>query len=141
MNTTNIYRIAFLIDEFKRTTFIEWSYFNRHILSQHEIVGNQIAADILTGTLNTPIEHLAEESADENKALLNLIAAKTIDLLIVFGNPFKTELHGAGMNETFVHAIDQNILTAFNTDTAGLLIRAINANLTETAREGRMKIA
>lgn len=138
---TKMYRIAILIEETKRTNLIEWSYFNKEILRNHDIIGNNIAADILQGTLNMPIERIAEVSADENRELISMISEKSLDLLIVFGNPLKMDLYPTGMSETMLLAIDQNILTAFNYSTADLVIRAIDANGSGSREKRTMKIA
>ena len=72
MTNKKIYKLVILADEIRRSNLIEWSYFNRESLQPYEIIGNNIAAEILQGTLNMPVDRLAQEAIDENKKIARL---------------------------------------------------------------------
>ena len=141
MTNKKIYKLVILADEIRRSNLIEWSYFNRESLQPYEIIGNNIAAEILQGTLNMPVDRLAQEAIDENKKLLGLLSDNSVDAIIVFGNPFKTELYPSAMSETCMLAIEKNIVIAFNPATAEHLLLSLRMNGLHGSGERRMKIA
>ena len=81
MTNKKIYKLVILADEIRRSNLIEWSYFNRESLQPYEIIGNDIAAEILQGTLNMPVDRLAQEAIDENKKLLGLLSDNSVETL------------------------------------------------------------
>lgn len=120
-------RIAIIVDDNKRTSLIEWSYFNKDILCHYEIIANEITADLLKGTLNMPITVLSSGTVDGYRELSNLLDKKSIDILIFFGNPARVDIHQTGINDLLVLASDQNIVTACNMATADLIISSLGA--------------
>ena len=130
-----IKKIAIVVDDNKRTDLIEWSYFNKDILCQHEIIANEITADLLKGTLNIPITTLLTGTADGHRELANLLERKAIEILIFFGNPAKADIHQTGISDLLVLAGDQNILTACNRITADLIIGSLEAQSTQKTKK------
>ena len=130
MNTNQkIERIAVVADENKRTSLIEWSYFNRDILNRYEVIANETTADLLRGTLNSPITVLADDPLDGYRELAKLVQNKEVEILIFFGSLFKEDIHQSGLKDLIVLANGQNIVTACNPATANLIIKALGADV------------
>ena len=75
-------RIAFLVDDDKKTSLIHWSYFNRTALAGHEIIAVRPMDRILEGTLNMSV------NAVETDELYSMLQAAHVDALIVFSDAF-----------------------------------------------------
>ena len=122
-NTTNK-RIAIVSDEQMRTELIEWSYFNREVLREQNIIANQATADLLKGTLDVPVTALPA-AMDGHRELTQMIETKAIDIMIYFGNPTRTPSSPGGISDLLLLAFDHNIITACNVTTAELIIRTL----------------
>ena len=112
--------IAFIVSENKKSELIEWSYFNRDILSKHEIIAMGAAIQILEGTLNRRVNKLISGPFGGLKMMSDLISEGKIDTLIFFSSAdsqrdFETLLQSATQN---------NILTAFNKSTADFIVNS-----------------
>lgn len=124
-----IERIAVVVDDDKRTSLIEWSYFNRHTLSQYEIIADASTADLLKGTLNVPVTALASNSTGGYREVAKLVEKNAIDVLIYFGNLSTNGIVQPGIRDLLELAHSQNIVTANNSATANLVIEALKANI------------
>ena len=118
-----IKHIAIIAFNSKKTDLIEWSYFNKNILSPHKISALGFAANILEGTLNKEIKRYESGKLGEYRQLCNLIEENKLDAIIVFGEAHeifeKKELHS--LIET---AIQNNIIVAANKTTADFILHS-----------------
>lgn len=127
MNTTNINttkRIAFVVHADKKNELIEWSYFNKSLLAQHEIIASGEAANILEGTLNTPVQTYITGPYNGYQDLGELIAEGNIDALILFGHVDETQLQANGIKALIETALDANVIIALNTVTADFILQS-----------------
>ena len=117
-------KIAIVVNESKRTSLIEWSYFNREILSQHEIISYEATAGLLKGTLNKQIHTLAGTDSDGNRELAQMILRGSVDILIMLIDGGKAK-NGFGMSDLLAIATEKNIIIACNQATADLVVTSL----------------
>ena len=117
-------KIAIVVDESKRTSLIEWSYFNREILSQHQIISNETTAGLLKGTLNKQIYTLAGTDGDGNRELAQMMMKGSVDILILLIDGGKSKI-GFGMIDLLAIAREKNIIMACNQATADLVVTSL----------------
>jgi len=127
MNTTNINttkRIAFVVHADKKSELIEWSYFNKHLLAQHDIIASGDAANILEGTLNTPVQTYITGPYNGYQELGDLITEGMVDALILFGHTDETQLQAQGLKALIEAALEANVIIALNTITADFILQS-----------------
>lgn len=125
MKHTNINegkRIAFIVHPDKKTELIEWSYFNKELLSKHEITASGDTANILEGTLHKPIHTFVTGPNSGYQELASLISDGKIDAIIFFGGAEETTAQ-VKANRALMHtALEANIIIANNKITADFIL-------------------
>ncbi len=122
VNINNTKRIAFVVHEDKKSELIEWSYFNKDLLMQHEITAPGNAANILEGTLNKTINRLPGGTEDGFAPLGSLIAEGKIDIVIFFWNTNETQMQKNGIKTLLRTALANNVIVACNKITAAFIL-------------------
>jgi methylglyoxal synthase len=117
-------RIAIVVDESKRTNLIEWSYFNKEILSQHQIIAYESTGRLLKGTLDKHINILPGTDGDGNQQLAQMIMNENIDILILLNDAGKVK-NGLGMSDLLGIAREKNIIVACNQATSDMVITSL----------------
>ena len=151
INIKNTKRIAFVVHDDKKSELIEWSYFNKDILMQHEIIAPGNAANILEGTLNKPISKLPD---GEFHLLSSLITEGKIDIVIFFWNTNETQMQKNGIKALLRTALANNVIVACNKITAEFILHSSLMNrekpkdnptysnlVEENGRSQRIKVA
>src|SRR6187431_346331 len=118
-------RIAVVADENKRTSLIEWSYFNKDILAQHELIAISETAEILEGTLKRPVQKLFTRHTGGYEQLAALIEAEKIDILFFFAEPAIEKAQDNDLKKLLVLAAKNNIMLACNSITTDLLMKHV----------------
>lgn len=113
--------IAFIASENKKSELIEWSYFNRKFLLQHEIIATGAAIKILEGTLNKPINKLISGPLGGYRMISELMAEGKIDVLVFFCSDETTHKDFDILIES---AKDNNVIVAFNKSTADFIFNS-----------------
>src|SRR3569833_1897308 len=90
ININGLKRIAFVVQTGKKTELIEWSYFNRALLLQHEIIACGEAANILQGTLHKPVHQFATSPNGGYQELNSLINEGNVDAVIFYNGTEET---------------------------------------------------
>lgn len=121
INIKNTKRIAFVVHDDKKSELIEWSYFNKDILMQHEIIAPGNAGNILEGTLNKPISKLPD---GEFHLLSSLITEGKIDIVIFFWNTNETQMQKHGIKALLRTALANNVIVACNKITAEFILHS-----------------
>ncbi|HRH51006.1 MAG TPA: methylglyoxal synthase [Panacibacter sp.] len=121
INIKNTKRIAFVVHDDKKSELIEWSYFNKDILMQHEITAPGNAGNILEGTLNKPISKLPD---GEFHLLSSLITEGKIDIVIFFWNTNETQMQKNGIKALLRTALANNVIVACNKITAAFILHS-----------------
>lgn len=99
MNGNKKKRIAVVAPFKKRKALIDWSYFNKDMLSNHELIANSYNAHILEGIVNTSIISLGDADLDELEQISVMIRNKKIDSVYFFENPQKASLVNNAVKE------------------------------------------
>jgi methylglyoxal synthase len=121
-------RIAFAASDNNRKSLIEWSYYNQEILKEHELIANGAMADILEGTVGTPVTRLHDGPAAANQQLSAMIAEQTIDILLFFWDPVQAPPFENGVRALHDIAITHNIIIACNLATADFVLSSVLMN-------------
>lgn len=122
-NMNKIKNIAVITSADRKTDLIEWSYFNRQILSTQNIFALGEATNILEGTLNVKINISEAGKLGEYAELCGLIENKMIDAVIIFNDT--TEIfHNKGIASIIESANRNNIVLATNRTTADFVINS-----------------
>lgn len=121
--TENKKRLAFVVHPEKKTELVEWSYFNKNLLQQHEIIASGEAAKILKGTLHIPVTTFLTSSYEGYAELNNLVAEGKVDAIILFWDKDEeTPLQRNGIRELVHTALEADIIIANNKVTADFII-------------------
>ena len=116
-----IKNIAFIATDNKNSELIELYYFNRDLLSKHEIIATGSAINILEGTLNKPVNKLISGPLGGYKMLAEMIAEGKIDALIFFTS---NETQHKDFEFLMESIKDNNIIAAFNKTTADFIFNS-----------------
>lgn len=114
--------IAFVVHPDKKAELIEWSYFNRYLLSQHKIIATGEAANILQGTLNKPVTAYLMGPYEGYTELNAMIENGEVDAVIVLWSPDETPLQRNGLRSVIHAALEADIIIANNKTTANFII-------------------
>jgi len=126
-------RVAVLAEDQFKTDLINWSYFNRHALVQHELYSSGKTADILKGTLNTFVNSVFTGPFGTNNELANLIRSGKIDILILLFNGNEHENTSETLKDLQRVAETAGIIVASNHTTASFVLNSflVNTNIDE----------
>lgn len=125
--------VAIVVDDENRNKLIEWSYFNKGLLRQHNIVANDEIALLLTGTLTVPVTSLPHGNFGGYRQLATMIENKEIDLLICMGSTEKGNNFQTGITDLIALATDHDIMVSSNATTAKVILDYLNLQLVEPA--------
>ena len=77
-------RIALIAHDNKKKELIEWAYYNRTLLSNHELIATGTTVKLLEEHLKQPIKKLFSGPLGGDQQMGALIAEEKLDLLIFF---------------------------------------------------------
>jgi len=118
-------RIAIVADDNKRTSLIEWSYFNKDLLATHELTAISETAEILEGTLKTAVKKIFTRNTGGYEQLAALIEAGEIDALFFFAEPAIEKEKDNDLKKVLILAAKYNVMIACNDVTIDLLMKEI----------------
>ena len=130
-NTKNqhpVKRIAIVAYDDNQKHLIEWSFFNRQILRQHEITALGANARLLQGTLGIHVAALPAPTVAGYQELAQLIRKEKIDVIIFLGDASELNSSDTGIKELLHLAIEHNITIAGNTATAGIILESLRVD-------------
>jgi methylglyoxal synthase len=115
-------RVAFIVHPGKKTELIEWSYFNKALLLQHDIIASGEAANVLEGTLHKPVQKFATSPGGGYQELVSLIAGAKIDAVIFFRGVDETPAQKKAVKAIIHAALEADIIIANNKITADFIL-------------------
>ncbi|MBS1747209.1 MAG: methylglyoxal synthase [Bacteroidetes bacterium] len=118
-----IKNIAIVTFDTKKTDLIEWSYFNKNILLNHNITAMGSAENILEGTLNKKINFIQPGNFGGYRQLRQLIEENKIDAVIIFGEAIEIE-NNKNLKLVLEAALRKNIIIAANRTTADFVVHS-----------------
>lgn len=125
--------IALVVEDKYKGELITWTYFNRAVLSRHNIISTGFAADVLAGTINAPVRKLLSSSLGGHQQLKEMMINCEIDIIIFFCDPFETGNMYEEVKTLQAVAESCNIVIAFNRVTADFII---NSSFMEREHQG-----
>ena len=128
--------IAIVVDDEKRNRLIEWSYFNKALLRQHNIIANDEIALILTGTLTVPVTSLPSGTFGGYRQLATMIENKQIDFLICMGSTDRGNNFQTGITDLISLATEHDIMVSSNATTAKVILESLDMQQAEPAYAG-----
>jgi len=127
-------RIAIVATDNKRAELIEWSYFNKDILAQHELTATGETAIVLEGTLNTFINKLFTADTGGYQQLASLIENGKIDMLFFFAEPASPVEKDLDLKNLLVAAANHNVIVASNKVTTSMVMASVFRNKENTVQ-------
>jgi methylglyoxal synthase len=118
-------RIVIVADNNKKTDLIQWSYQHRPVLQPHYIIATGPSADLLQGTLNTPVTKLPCISLGGYHELSQMIEEKSVDIIFFFGELREEHAYDTGIEALLPAASEQEIVVACNQATADVIVSAL----------------
>jgi methylglyoxal synthase len=116
-----IKQIAIIAFDSKKTELIEWSYFNRQLLVNHNILALSYAANVLEGTLNKKVQTSASGKLSELKELCTNISNREIDAVFIFCEAAEM-LENKDLKAVIEASNTENIIVAANRTTADFIL-------------------
>jgi methylglyoxal synthase len=121
--------IAIISLNHKRQDLIEWTYDNKDVLLKQNLLATGTTADILEGTLNSPVTRLPSLITGGIAPIADMINDKKIDILILFYDTMKANKRNKHIAELMQLAINANTILAANSATATQLMSALRAEV------------
>ena len=115
-------RIAIVATDNKRADLIEWSYFNKDILTQHQLTAVGETGIVLEGTLNITIHKLFTADTGGYQQLASLIENGKIDMLFFFAEPSSSVEMDLDLKNLLVVAARHNVIVASNKVTTDMVM-------------------
>jgi methylglyoxal synthase len=115
-------RIAIVATDNKRADLIEWSYFNKAILTQHQLTAIGETGIVLEGTLNITINKLFTADTGGYQQLAGLIENGNIDMLFFFADPDSSVEKDLDLKNLLVVVAKHNVIVASNKVTTKMVM-------------------
>jgi methylglyoxal synthase len=134
--TNNMKKMNIVIaaNETNKTALIEWSYANKNILEQHNIIAPGKSAVLLKGVLLVPVLQLSPVTTGGIAELEKMVEENEVDVLLFFPSLQDQDVVADKFRNLLTLASEKDILIAFNTTTANLVLQSL-ANSNEVDME------
>ena len=125
---STIKRIALVAHDNKKKDLIEWAYYNRTLLSQHELIATGTTGKMLEEQLKQPVKKLFSGPLGGDQQMGAKIAEGKLDLLVFFWDPMEAQPHDSDVKALLRVAVAWNILIACNRTTADFILTSVLMN-------------
>jgi methylglyoxal synthase len=115
-------KIALVAHDSKKSELIDWAYYNRSILSQHNLVATGTTGSMLEEKLNVPVKKLLSGPLGGDQQLGAMIAERNLDVIIFFWDPMSIQPHDSDVKALIRMAVTWNIVLACNRTTADFIL-------------------
>ena len=115
-------RIALVAHDNKKRDLVEWSKFNRDLLSRHKIFATGTTGTLLERELRFSITKLQSGPLGGDQQVGAMIVNNEIDFLIFFWDPLEQQAHDPDVKALLRMAVVWNIPTACDRATADFMI-------------------
>jgi len=118
-------RIALVAHDNKKDDLIDWAYFNKDFLSQHELIATGSTGQLIEKKLNVPTVRLLSGPLGGDQQIGSMIAEGKLDFLVFFWDPMEAQPHDSDVKALLRLAVAWNILIANNRTTADFIVSSL----------------
>ena len=122
---SGIKRIALVAHDNKKKDLIEWAYYNRSVLSQHQLFATGTTGKLLEEKLAQPVKKLLSGPLGGDQQMGALITEEKLDLMVFFWDPMEAQPHDSDVKALLRLAVAWNILMACNRTTADFILTSV----------------
>ena len=122
---SGVKRIALVAHDYKKKDLIEWAYYNRAALSQHELIATGTTGRLLEEKLGRPVKKLLSGPLGGDQQMGALIAEEKLDMMVFFWDPMEAQPHDSDVKALLRLAVAWNILMACNRSTADFILTSV----------------
>jgi methylglyoxal synthase len=115
-------RIAMVAHDHKKDDLIDWAWYNRDVLSMHELLGTGTTGKMLEEKLNQPVQKLMSGPLGGDQQIGSLIAEGKVDVLIFFWDPMEAQPHDPDIKALLRLAVVWNLPFACDRATADFIL-------------------
>ena len=121
-------RIALVAHDNKKKDLIEWAYYNRTVLSQHELIATGTTGKLLEEKLGRPVKKLLSGPLGSDQQVGAMVAEEKLDMMVFFWDPMEAQAHDSDVKALLRLAVAWNILMACNRATADFILTSVLMN-------------
>ena len=115
-------RIAMVAHDHKKEDLIDWAWYNRDVLSMHELLGTGTTGKMLEEKLKQPVQKLMSGPLGGDQQIGSLIAEGKVDVLIFFWDPMEAQPHDPDIKALLRLAVVWNLPFACDRATADFIL-------------------
>ncbi len=115
-------RIALVAHDHKKEDLIDWAWYNREVLSMHELLGTGTTGRMLEEKLNQPVQKLMSGPLGGDQQIGSMIAEGKVDVLIFFWDPMEAQPHDPDIKALLRLAVVWNLPFACDRATADFIL-------------------
>ena len=115
-------RIAMVAHDHKKKDLIDWAWYNRDVLSMHELLATGTTGKLLEEKLKQPVRKLMSGPLGGDQQIGSLIAEGKVDALIFFWDPMEAQPHDPDIKALLRLAVVWNLPFACDRATADFML-------------------
>ncbi|MGN6195529.1 MAG: methylglyoxal synthase [Ginsengibacter sp.] len=118
-------RIALVAHDNKKKDLIEWAYYNRTVLSYHELFATGTTGKLIEEKLSQPVTKLLSGPLGGDQQMGAMVAEERLDMMVFFWDPMEAQPHDSDVKALLRLAVAWNILMACNRTTADFILTSV----------------
>ena len=122
---SSVKKIALVAHDNKKKDLIEWAYYNRTVLSQHELIATGTTGKLLEEKLGRPVKKLLSGPLGGDQQMGAMVAEEKLDMMVFFWDPMEAQPHDSDVKALLRLAVAWNILMACNRTTADFILTSV----------------
>ncbi len=115
-------RIALIAHDNKKAELIDWVYYNRGVLSRHELFATGTTGRLVEESIDRPVTKLLSGPLGGDQQIGALVAEGAIDLIIFFWDPMASQPHDPDIKALLRLGVVWNIPMACNRASADFML-------------------